>query len=279
LLGIAYIAGCLGRKTRALEAATQAVAWARSAHDPRILAQALRQYAVEAMLLRYFSEAETALAEAEAFPRPSAAERLLLLDTRALLSGHQGNAAAAVRATERLLRDYQALGNAAAVRYTTIVLAEFTHAMGETARAIDLLRGALPEFRASGDRNMLVNGMANFASYLAAVDQFGEARAAARELIAELGQREPTHAWIAVALEPLALALAHDADLHRAATLEGYAEAAFRAQGFTREFTETTTHDRLMTLLAERLAPGELEHWLAKGARLTAEGAVELALR
>jgi hypothetical protein len=97
-------------------------------------------------------------------------------------------------------------------------------------------------------------------------------------LIRELAPREPTHVSIAVALEPLALALALDANLTQAATLEGYAEAALRAQGFAREFTETTTHDRLMTLLAERLAPDDLAHRLAEGAALTPEAAVALAL-
>jgi hypothetical protein len=204
---------------------------------------------------------------------------LLLLNSRALLSGLQGNHEASARATEHLLREYRSLGNATTVRSTTLNLAERTHAIGETGRAIDLLHDVLPAIRASGDRNMLENAMANLAGYLAAAERFSEARAIACEMIRDLAPREPTSAHIAIAFEPLALALAFDDDLSRAATLEGYADAVLRAQGFTREFTEIATHDRLMTVLTKRLAPGDLERRLAEGAALTTEAALALALR
>lgn len=252
---------------------------ARARGDERVLAQALRQYALGAMFLRHFAEAEATLAEAEALPHPPAAERLLLLNGRALLSGLQGNHEASVRATEHLLQEYRSLGNATMARSTTLNLAERTHAIGETGRAIKLLCGVLPAIRAAGDRNMLVNGMVNLAGYLAAADRFSEAGAIAREMIRELAPREPASAHIAVALEPLALALALDADLNRGAILEGYADAVLRAQGFAREFTEIATRDRLMTLLMERLAPDDLAQRLAEGAALAPEAAIALALR
>jgi hypothetical protein len=48
--------------------------------------------------------------------------------------------------------------------------------------------------------------------------------------------------------------------------------------GFPREFTETTTCDRLTGLLRERLAPDELERLIAEGAALTPQAAIALAL-
>jgi predicted ATPase/class 3 adenylate cyclase len=276
--GIAFVAQCAAQKTRALEAATHALRCARVAGDTRVLIEALCRYAHGAMFLGHFADAEANLAEAESLPSPSVAQRLLLLEARGMLSGQRGDAAAAVRATEGLLREYRALGNATAVRSTTLNLAEMLHIIGDTQRAVDLIRDALPDFRASGNRNTLVNGMANFAGYLAATDRFSEASSIARELIGELASREPTHTHIAVAIEPLALVVAFTTDPARAATLEGYADTALRNQGFTREFTETTTHDRLMTLLTQRLAPADLAHRLAEGAALTPEAAVELAL-
>jgi tetratricopeptide (TPR) repeat protein len=228
--------------------------------------------------LRRFDEAETALAQAEAIPNPSSALRLRLLQTRAFLSGLQGNHKAAIRADEQLLREARSLGDAARARVATVNLAEENHASGETRRAIELVREMLAAERAAGDRNMLANVMANFAAYLVAVDDFPEACATARELIRELAPRDPTRAFIAMALEPLALALAVGGDLARAAALEGYADAALRAQGFEREFTETTTHDRLMALLAERLAPDDLARRLAEGVALSPEAAIALAL-
>jgi hypothetical protein len=64
----------------------------------------------------------------------------------------------------------------------------------------------------------------------------------------------------------------------RAATLEGYADAAFARHGFPREFTERTTHDRLTALMREDLAPEDLAVMLAEGTILTPEAAVALAL-
>ncbi len=69
-----------------------------------------------------------------------------------------------------------------------------------------------------------------------------------------------------------------DNDLVRAATLEGYADAALRAQGFEREFTETTTRDRLMALLADQLAPADLSRLLTEGAALSPQAAITLAV-
>ena len=76
----------------------------------------------------------------------------------------------------------------------------------------------------------------------------------------------------------MALVVALRGDCVRAATLEGYVDAAFARYGFPREFTETTTHDRLMALLRESLAPDELARLIAEGAALTPEAAIALAL-
>ena len=58
----------------------------------------------------------------------------------------------------------------------------------------------------------------------------------------------------------------------------GYADAALLAQGCTREFTETRTHNRLMALVSEKLAPGDLARLLAEGAALSPQAAIALAL-
>ena len=66
-----------------------------------------------------------------------------------------------------------------------------------------------------------------------------------------------------------ALVFALREDLARAATLEGYADAAFARHGYEREFTETTTYARLTALLREELAPDELARLTTEGAALT----------
>ncbi len=275
---VSFICGNLGHTTRAMETATQAVACARACDDARTLREALIRYAWSTARLRRLDDAQTALAQAEALPDGSPAERLLLLESRGMLSALQGNPKGAVRAYEDQVKELLAIEDVSRARVITCNLAEWTHAAGETKRAIELVRDILPAVRESSDRNTLVLLTTNFAGYLAAADEFSEASAIARDVIRELAPREPTATSIAIALEPLALALAIGGDLARAATLEGYADAAGRAQGYEREFTEKTTHDRLMALLAERLTPDELPRRLAEGAALSPEDAVALAL-
>jgi len=275
--GIAYLTGNLGHNAGALQAGTQAVALARAGRDSKVLVAALVIYAANLIRTRRYDDAATALDEAEALPDTSAAQRLDLIETRTTLIA-QLDPGAAVPRHERLLEEHRSLGNAAMARTAMLNLAEWTHAASQTERAIELVRDMLPACRAAGDRNILVFLMANFAGYLAAADKFSEATTVAREIVRDLAQHEPTAPFLSIALEPLALALAHGGDLARAATLEGYADASLSDQGCEREFTETTTHERLKTLLAERLAPDDLARRLTEGAALSPEAAIALAL-
>jgi hypothetical protein len=136
----------------------------------------------------------------------------------------------------------------------------------------------LPATRAGADKGTLANLLFNLAGYLAAVDDLSDAAKSAREVIGIHAAREPDHAYVAVAIEHLALAVALCDDLVRAATLEGYADAAFARHGVLREFTERTTHDRLTALLRARLAPEEHARLIAAGAALTPEAAIAFAL-
>ena len=104
-----------------------------------------------------------------------------------------------------------------------------------------------------------------------------EARAIAREAI-RVAASYDRESDVAMSVEHLALALALHGDVSRAAELEGFADNAMRDVGFRREFTETTTYDRLMSLLREKLAPDDLARLLADGAALSREAAVALAL-
>ncbi|GAC1519414.1 MAG: hypothetical protein NVS3B10_21140 [Polyangiales bacterium] len=274
----AYFAGSAGRTTRMMDASREAVACAKTCGDPGALGEALQQYARGAALSRRFQEAEAALAQAEALPTISAAQRLRLLSLRAMVSGLSGDAKAALRAEEQLVKEYRSLGDADKARNSTLNTAEWTHALGETRRAIGLLREVLPAERASGDRRALVMMKVNLAAYLVAVDEVSEACTSAREAIREIAAHDTTATSNAIALEVLALALALGGDLHRAARLAGYADVAMARLGFEREFTERATRDRVRAVLAEQLAPDELARYLAEGAELSPDAAIALAL-
>ena len=83
---------------------------------------------------------------------------------------------------------------------------------------------------------------------------------------------------MAAVLEHLALAFALRGDFARAATLEGYASAAFVRHGFLPEANETKTLDRLTALLKDGLAAEEIERLITAGAALVPDAAVALAL-
>jgi aminopeptidase N len=157
-------------------------------------------------------------------------------------------------------------------------LAEVEHAGGRTREAIATAKESLVAFRSDTDRLMAAMQLANLAGYLLAVGDVAEARTAAEDAIRELVARQPESPVAATAIEQLALALAVEGELARGATLSGYAEATYRQGGFEREFTEQTTHDRLTTLLRERLGASELTRARAQGATLTPEAALALAL-
>ncbi len=82
------------------------------------------------------------------------------------------------------------------------------------------------------------------------------------------------NAW--VFMDYLALRLALGGNLACAAKLAGYADAAYAAK--VRQPNEARARDRLHALLRERLEPVELEHLLAKGAKMTEDEACRMAL-
>jgi hypothetical protein len=243
----------------------------------RALAEALAAYALSAAQLRRFEDAEAALAEAQSIPAASAALRLRLFQTRAILSSFRGDLEAASHAFEQVRKENRALGNAPGDRRMALNLAEVEHMRGQTQRAVAVMREVLPEARAHRNRRLLGYMLVNLAGYLVAIDDLPEACVVARESLGEFAPLEPDGADVAVALEHLALAIALGGDLPRAAKLAGYADATLQKQCFEREFTETTSHDRLASLLREHLAPEQREQLLAEGAALAPETAMALA--
>ncbi len=275
---IASSSSNLLRKARALEAAQRAVTCARDSGDGMALFGALRQFSLAAARTGNLEAAEAAIAEAELIPSDSPVRHVQVLHTRSILATLRGDPHAALRAHENLIREFYSLGNDSDARAATGNLAENAHATGDTLRAIALLRDILPALRAEDNGHLLVTIMGNLAAYLAAVDAFSETSAIAREILREHSGTAAESTFLAVVIETLALSIAAGGDVARATILEGYADAALLAQGCTRELTETTTHNRLMALLSEKLAPGELARLLAEGAALSPQSAIALAL-
>ncbi len=267
-----------GQRAKAMDLAVEAVALARAGSRPNVLIQAIESHAISLGRARRIEEADRALAEAEAIPEPCALLRLRLLSTRSFLNLFLGDLDGAATAYERLLREHRKIGNAHFARTITLSLAEVEHARGFTERSVALLRDVVPEARSGGDRGMFATMLANFAGYLVAVDETEAAIDIAREAIRELATRDPESYNLAVSAEHLALALAVEGDCERAARLSGYADATFARAGFEREFTETTTYDRLRGILRDAFREEQLTTLLAEGAALTPDDTIDLAL-
>ncbi len=266
-----------GHKLDAFERATQAVEYARTSGDASLLAITLSSYATAAVVLGRLDEAEQALAQAETLGEGSVVHRLTLLEARASLSQFRGDLETAARTFEQLRQEHRSLGNANGELAAAINLAEVEHARGHSQRAAAIVAERVPIVRSDGDKSALDVLLHNLAGYLAAIDDLRGALSAAREAIG-IWARTPDRAGVAVAMEHLSLVYALDGKLTPAAVLEGYADAALRRYGFTREFTEATTHDRIAGLLREGLGPDELVRLSVEGASLTPETATALAL-
>jgi predicted ATPase/class 3 adenylate cyclase len=266
----------VSRKIRALEVAVAAIAYARESSDGSALADALGAYAWVNLTLARPDDAERALAEAELIQGGSTRLRLELLRERAFLSFLRADFEEAVRLWERLRKEHRSLGNTYAEQRTTLNLAEGEHGRGQTRRAIALVREILA-MRSGMNARLESNLRSNLAGYLITVGDLSDAAEEARATLRLLAG-SADESQVAISLEHLALVFALRGDLACAATLEGYSDATFVRYGSERETTERTTHDRLILVLQQQLAPNERKRLTAQGAALTSEAAIALAL-
>ena len=233
------------------------------------------------MLIRAerIGEAELTLREAQELGEFSAGLRLLFLAVKAKLAAKTGDYRAAARIQEDLRATYRSLGNVDGEIAQTINLATAEYRGGAVERAIELLRNLLPLARVQSNRITLVQALTNLGCYLASVDAAGDACEALREAIAEFADREPGAPFIATAIELLALALALGGDFPLAATLAGYAAATLEKHGSNRQYSEASSHARLLEVLGSRIGESDRLRLLGEGAALAPEAAVSLALR
>jgi hypothetical protein len=109
------------------------------------------------------------------------------------------------------------------------------------------------------------------------VDDVAGARASAEEALTRLAHADPKSGLVAIALEHLALVIALEGDVERAARLHGYCEASYAAGGYVREFTERASNERLAALIERSLDPARASALSAAGAAMPVRRAVEEA--
>jgi hypothetical protein len=269
---IAYLLGNSGTGgARAFEAAERGLALARAAGDRELVAWALTRVAVAAMDVGRPADARAALAQAgEAFgPNPELYVRARLLAVRVYIARLAGDYAAARAFGEELRELSRRTGNTSGELMASQNNAEDLHALGETARAIALVREASDRAAAERDRETQGFLQVNLAGYLAAVGDAPAARAAGAEAIELLAAADPAGIAVVTVIGHLALAHALGGDIERAARLLGYWNASSTALGVPRGFTERTTLERLSAILDKHLSADKLRTLLAAGAALS----------
>ena len=274
----ARVANSFGQGLAAVDVASLALSRARAVGDAHTIAEALSVHSWTLAAVRRFDDAERSLAEAERLPLVSLRLRLALLNVRAFLSYHCGDLAAAARLFEQVRNEQRALGNPSRERMAMLALAEVEYGLGNVHRAIELVREVLCGVEKNRLRVFRASLLSNLAGYLIAVDDHHGARDAARDAIEELGTREPDAFLVTNAMHHLALALALDGDVTRAARLLGYFDAVHHGSGYVRERNETASHERLVAILRDDAAHDDLERLVSEGANLTPQAAIELAL-
>jgi predicted ATPase len=270
---IAVLARELGRRALAGEASAMAVARARLAGDPIVVATALARHANTMVSLERLDEAQAALDEAQRYPAPSAMQQRRLLEARANLQRLAGNVDEAVRTWETMREQLRAIGDSGDERVATVCLSECEFQRGNTARAIGLIEELLPRARIATDWNLYARALCDLAAFLIATGDLERARQAAEEATGLAFERDNTSSYLSEGLELLALIHARSGEIVRAARIAKFTAARDGATGLRRDFVAASVSDELRHTLVAAGTASEIGH-----GSLTADAVVALAL-
>lgn len=161
--------------------------------------------------------------------------------------------------------------------HTQINVAEREFRSGDVDSAIARARDVIAMLRRRRYPLQLGHALTNLASYLSFKGEDDEALSVAREAIS-IGRSYEMQDDVAVPMQSLALVLAHQGQLHKAARLLGYVDAHYERYAMKRELTEAIVQRELIALLEKALGDHALALEIGTGRRMTDETAVELAL-
>lgn len=222
-------------------------------------------------------EAAAALAEMQRIEDPSwpGALRLFGRKIEANLALADGDFNAARVATRARLELASACGLQRDVNAALGNLADLALVAGDADEAVRLGRSLLARLRRrDAATRAMVQG--NLLHALLAQGSDGEARSAAAEVIDKL--RPLGFMFLMYICDALALLAAREGRWPAAALLLGYADAAYAAQGQTRELNEARACEEARGAVAAHCSDGEVKTWLGQGAGLGAEDICAIAL-
>jgi tetratricopeptide (TPR) repeat protein len=240
LVALAFHFSIQGRLEEALTAVREALVYARASGDRRLLAQGLLR---EAMGV---------------FPNDVAQGRKLFDEAVALFTACDDLDGSCITLLNRAELEFQVVGDAQG--------------------ALRFAEGSLPMARSTKNRDRIVTNLGNCAAYHNSIKQFDDARACAHEslMLARDAQSWQTAAFD---VQHLAMVALHKGDAHAAARLLGWVDARLRAIDEMRQSTEQREYLELTASLQQALSEAQLQAFLAEGALLPDDAAMEEALR
>jgi predicted ATPase/transcriptional regulator with XRE-family HTH domain len=246
---IAVLARELGLPAPAGEASAMAVACARAAGDPSVLATALARHANTMVSLERLEDARAALAEAEGYPAPSAMQERRILEARANLQRLSGHVDAAVTTWEIVRDRLRFVGDSGDERVAAVCLSECEFQRGNTARAIELIEELLPSARSAADWGLYARALCDVAAYRMASGEIEQAKERAREATWLAAERDRTSSYLLAGLEILALICARKGEAVRAERLARFTTTFDRPIDRRRDFVTASIYDELARVL------------------------------
>ena len=276
-VGMIWYDGSADKTTAALE---KAIGLLRTIDDPMTLGEALARLGSQlATPLTTRARGDAMLEEArvllERAGRPRHLARYYVAASH--LQTMQGNDAASDVMQRRALELFRMAGADWDALMVISNLADMVWSRGDLDEAIRVIRETVQTVRESPDatRSSLGNPLGNLAGVLTEAGQLDEALAVTREAIPIL--REVGSHW--GYFDHIALRVALRGRIDDAARLEGFADAAFLAQGENlRQPNEARLRAQLLDLLQQKLTHERLTALLAEGARLSDDDACRLAM-
>jgi predicted ATPase len=157
-------------------------------------------------------------------------------------------------------------------------LAENHFCSDDVRGALELAGNAMALAREVGSERVVLLLDLNCAAYSLALGDLRRAWTMAREAIEIATRREQTFNT-AIALQHLAEIALVERDYETAGLLTGYTDATYVRSESTREPTERAGYERLLHALRRELSPKSLQVLFARGAALTEQAAISLALK
>jgi predicted ATPase/pimeloyl-ACP methyl ester carboxylesterase len=166
---------------------------------------------------------------------------------------------------------FQTLGDEHRMCFERLNLAEIEFALCDASKAIALSRENLETEFIKRDSTLRAQQEANLAAYLYAVDRPQESHAAAIRAL-RIARDTGLQVIAAEALQHVAALLAQT-DVKNALRLLGFVDGVFSNAGFSREFTERYTRDRIMSSVALCANEEEIAASLSQGATMSEDEA------